>query len=410
MKPITQSPTRRQFLQRSAAGAGVLAAGPWLARAGESPNGALRLGMIGTGERGNYLLGEILAAAARQNVRVVALCDVWRKNLESTAERVRGKQEETPKTFTRYGDLLATPDVDAVVIATPDFSHGTILNAALAAKKDVYIEKPMTIDLDSANRALDAARATERVVQVGTQRRSEGQFKAAAALIATGVLGPISRVTAEVNFNHARWLRAVADCVETDVAWKDFLLHLKERPFDATLLRRWQLHRETSNGLPGLWMTHYADAVHMLTGAKYPRAAVALGGTFIWKDGREHTDTFRTVLEYPEGFLFTWGMGLGNAAGLQFSIHGTRGTVDAERWTVAPEKGAEQELPAQSIKPSGGTNHVENWLECLRTRQRPNADIAFGHQHVVATVMPALALESGRRQIYDPAKRTINPG
>lgn len=398
---------RRAFLQRTALAAGAVAATPWIARAAPGANGTLRIGMIGTGERGNFLLGEILAAAARQNVRVVALCDVWQKNLEATAERVRARQDETPKTFTRFSDLLALPDVDAVTIATPDFSHGTILNAALAAKKDVYIEKPMTIDLDSANRALDAARAGERVVQVGTQRRSDGLFRAGAALIASGALGPISRVTAEVNFNEARWLRKVDDCLAGDVAWKDFLLHLRDRPFDATLLRRWQLHRETSNGLPGLWMTHYADAVHLLTGSGYPRSAVALGGTFIWKDGREHTDTFRTILEYPEGFLFTWGMGLGNAAGTQFTIHGTRGTLDAEKWTVTPEKGAEAALPARKILPSGGVNHVENWLECLRSRQRPNADIAFGHQHVVATVMAAHALESGRRQVYDPAKRTL---
>ena len=125
--------------------------------------------------------------------------------------------------------------------------------------------------------------------------------------------------------------------VEADVDWPAFLLHLPARPFDARLLRRWQLYRETSNGLPGLWMTHFADAVHMLTGASYPSTAVALGGIYVWKDGREHTDTFHAILEYPEGFLFDWGMGLGNASGGHFTVHGTKATLDADRWTIQPE-------------------------------------------------------------------------
>jgi predicted dehydrogenase len=296
--------------------------------------------------------------------------------------------------------------------STTDFlqiSHAPILLAALAAGKDVYVEKPMCIDISSANRALDLARAKNRVVQAGTQRRSDGQHIGAAKLIASGALGQISRVTAAVNFNHARWARRYDDCREEDVDWEAFLLHLPKRPFDPKLLRRWQMARECTNGLAGLWMTHYSDAVHMLTGARYPSSGVALGGIYVWKDGREHTDTFHTILEYPEGFLFDWGMGLGNASGVYFSIHGTKGTVNVERWTFSPE-GASASTPATKIQAERGTGHIANWLECLRSRAKPNADIEFGHQHVVATVMSATALETGRRQKWDPAKRELVAG
>lgn len=403
-------PNRRQFLGRAAAAGTVIAASVSRLPAAEPGAPALRVGLIGAGERGTFLTGELLAAAERLNVRITAVADVWRRNLEAAAERIRQKQGTTPRTFTRYGELLGLTDVDAVIIATPDFSHGTVLTASLAAGKDVYIEKPMTIDLESANRAVDLARENRRVVQVGTQRRSDGRFRAAAHYLASHPLGPVSRVTAEVNFNHARWLRPVDDCVAADVDWEAFRLHLPDRPFDAALLRRWQLFRATSNGMPGLWMTHYADAVHMLTGATYPRSAVALGGTFVWRDGREHTDTFRAVLEYPEGFLFSWGMGLGNASGTAFSIHGTRGTLDVEKWLVLPEPGGDAGVVRHEITASGGENHMENWLRCLRTRDRTNADILTGHQHVVATVMAAHALDSGRRQIYDPERRVIRAG
>ncbi|MGC8644342.1 MAG: Gfo/Idh/MocA family protein, partial [Isosphaeraceae bacterium] len=335
------------------------------------------------------------------------VCDVWHKASGVAAGKLKQRLGHEPRQFTRFADLLERRDVDAVVIATPDFSHGTILNAALKAGKDVYVEKPMTIDLDSARSVLDLARAGSRVVQAGTQRRSDGHFRAAAQHIASGELGQISRVSTAVAFNEPRWRRPVADVHEADVDWPAYLLHLAPRPFDAKLLRRWQLYRETSNGLPGLWMTHYADAVHMLTSAKVPHNAVALGGIYVWKDGRQHTDTFHTVLEYPEGFLFDWGMGLGNAAGWHFTVHGTKATLDAEHWTIQAEGRNQKPRP---ITPEHSVSHMENWLECLRSRQRPNADIEYGYQHVVATVMAAQALESGRRYAYDPKQRAIVMG
>ncbi|MCC7374311.1 MAG: Gfo/Idh/MocA family oxidoreductase [Verrucomicrobiales bacterium] len=401
---------RRTFLGQTVL-SGVALAGLTSRLSAASPSeSALRVGLIGAGERGTFLLGELLSAAERLNVRLIGVADVWSRNREAAANRVRERQGTTPRTFARYGELLAMPDLDAVIIATPDFSHGTLLNASLAANKDVYIEKPMTIDMESANRALDAARERQRVVQVGTQRRSEGRFRAAAKFLADRPLGAISRVTAEVNFNQARWLRKTEDCVAADVDWEAFRLHLPDRPFDAALLRRWQLYRETSNGMSGLWMTHYADAVHLLTGAAYPSRAVALGGTYVWKDGRQHTDTFHTVLEYPEGFLFSWGMGLGNGVGTSFTVHGTKGTLDVEKWAVTPEPGAGATLTVREIPAGEGESHMENWLRCLRTRERPNADIQFGHQHVVATMMAAMALETGQRQVYDRDRRVIRAG
>jgi predicted dehydrogenase len=337
-------------------------------------------------------------------VQVSAVCDVCRKATAVAAATLKAKLGHEPRQFSRFGDLLDQRDVDAVVIATPDFSHGTILTAALRGGKDVYIEKPMTIDLASASESLELARANHLVVQVGTQRRSDGHFHAAARYIATGALGQISRVSAAVGFNEPRWRRDTSGLVKADVDWDAFLLYLPRRPFDPKLLRRWQLYRETSNGLPGLWMTHYADAVHLLTGATYPKYAVALGGIYVWKDGREHTDTFHAVLEYPQGFLFDWGMGLGNSSGGHFTVHGTKATLDAERWLIRPEGKNSQPTP---LAPELASSHMENWLDCLRSREKPNADIEFGHQHVVATVMAARALDTGRRQTYDPTRRVI---
>lgn len=404
----TPAMRRRTFVKHALVGAAVFGTAPALVRATGS-NDSIRIGCIGVGGRGSALLADILAQAEKLNVKVVAVCDVWRKNREAAAKRILDKCGQAPRQVTRFDELLALKEVDAVTIATPDFSHGPILVAALKAGKDVYIEKPMTIDLASANEALDLARAGQRIVQAGTQRRSEGKFKAAATLYATGVLGQVSRVEAAMYFHEARWSRNTSDCIEADVDWPAFLMKLPSRPFDAKLLRQWQLYRETSNGLPGLWMTHYADAVHMITGAKYPLSAVAQGGVYVWKDGRDTSDTFHALLEYPGKFLFDWGMGLGNSAGVHFTIHGTKGTMDLEKWTVSPEGGRGSAIKPDTIKPESDESHMGNWLQCLRTRQRPNADIQYGHQHAVATIMAAAAFQTGGRQTYNPETRAITP-
>ncbi|MCZ7634888.1 MAG: Gfo/Idh/MocA family oxidoreductase [Verrucomicrobia bacterium] len=410
-RPITTRPmARRDFLKTTTTGAALLTAVPASLRGAPGANERLAIGCIGVGGRGTDLLNQILSLADARNVQVTAVCDVWQKNLAAAAARVTNQSGQTPRQYTRFHELLGRPDIDAVTIATPDFSHGPILLAALRAGKDVYIEKPMTIDVASANEALDLARAGARVVQVGTQRRSEGRFRGAAKLVASGVLGQLSRVSAAMYFHEPRWARDVSDCHAADVDWDAFLLHLLPRAFDARLLRQWQLYRDTSNGLPGLWMTHYADAVHLVTGARYPTSAVAHGGVYVWKDGRDTTDTFHALLEYPEGFLFDWGMGLGNSTGVHFTLHGTLGTLDLERWRLGPEGGRNTPLQPGPVPAEPDQSHMDNWLACLRTRERPNADIQFGHQHTVATVMAARALETGRRQRYDPAQRTLTPG
>jgi predicted dehydrogenase len=397
---------RREFL-RTTAGATLAASFPQVLRGAASANDRIAIGCIGTGGRGTDLMNQIMGLADPQNVHITAVCDVWDKNLQAAARRVRDKFGNAPRTFTRFQELLARDDVDAVTIATPDFSHGTILTAALEAGKDVYIEKPMTIDLASANQALDLAHAKGRVVQAGTQRRSEGRFIGAARHFATGVLGTVSRVSAAMYFHEPRWARDLSDCRAEEVDWDAFLLHLGGRPFEAKLLRQWQLYRATSNGLPGLWMTHYADAVHFITGATYPTSAVAHGGVYVWKDGRETSDTFHALLEYPEGFLFDWGMGLGNSAGVHFTIHGAKGTMDLEKWSVSPQGGRDTSIQAGPIPSDPDQSHMGNWLECLRSRKRPRADIECGHQHAVATIMAAEALRTGRRHSYDRSTRTL---
>jgi len=405
--------TRRTFMAETSAAGAVLLAAPHLApAAAKGANDRLSIGMIGVGGRGSAHVKSLNDLAKQCNVQITAVCDVWQVNLDKAAAAVKKSSGKEPRKFTRFGDLLALKDVDGVVIATPDFAHAPILVAALEAGKDAYVEKPMSIDLDLANKALELAHANDRVVQAGTQHRSEGPYIAATKVVASGVLGRISRVTAEVAFNEPRWARGYSDCRQSDVDWDAYLFNRPKMPFDPKLLRRWHLYKLFTNGLSGLWMSHYADAVHQILGAKYPASAVAHGGTYVWReDGREHTDTFHALLDYPEGFLMSWGMGLGNSAGTRFTVHGTQGTLDVDKQLLSPQGGAKgTKVQERKVQPEKDVSHMGNWLECMRTRQRPNADIQYGHQHAAATILAAIALETGLRQKYDPEKRQISAG
>ncbi|MCP4640245.1 MAG: hypothetical protein GY851_07435, partial [bacterium] len=159
------------------------------------------------------------------------------------------------------------------------------------------------------------------------------------------------------------------------------------------------------------WMTHLIDAAHMVMGSTYPNSAVAHGGNYVWKDGREHCDVFHAMLDYPEEYLFDWEMSLTNASGTHYTVHGTYGTLDLEACTYSGAGGQEGKQPeAGKLEAAPNRDHMANWLECMRTRERPTADIEYGLQHSVATIMAAEALHTGRRMKWDPKKRKMYAG
>ena len=269
-----QTVSRRAFVAAStAAGASrVLGA-----------NDRIRLGLIGVGGRGSDHVKE-LVRRKDLNIAVGAVCDVWRVNREKAAATVEKEFGAKPKTTTDYRELLNWKDVDAVVIATPDFSHPIILKAAVEAGKDAYVEKPFGTTFPEVKAAYQAVKQSRQVVQVGTQRRSDGQFQAAANAVRGGQLGKVTRVEFSMNFQQQRWKRGVESVQPADVDWKAFQMGRIDRAFDPRLLREWQLFPETTNGIPGLWMSHFIDLVPWswttpTPPARWPTAACSSGRT-----------------------------------------------------------------------------------------------------------------------------------
>ncbi len=382
--------TRRTFL------------GAALAARARGANDRISLGIIGAGSRGSALLRD--AAACRDlNVAVTALCDIYRPNRERAAEYIAKTWGAAPRTTVDFQELLSWREVDAVLIAAPDFAHSRMLQYAVEAGKDVYCEKPMGVDFAEAKAAWQAVKQSGRVVQIGTQRRSDPQFIAACRLVRSGVLGTVTRIDISVNFQEPRWRRDYSHIPPSDVAWDYFLFNRPKRPFNARLFREWQLFRETTNGIAGLWMCHFIDTVHWFMDDPYPAGAVANGGVYLWKDGRETSDVFHALLDYPKGFLVSFAMSLTNEAGNRNLWFGTRGTLDADAWTVS---GAGSRLPERleksiKIEPETVDSHMHNFLACVRSRQTPRAPVDAGFSHAVACVMAGKALDTVRKVRFD---------
>lgn len=377
-------------------------------------NDRITVGIIGAGNRGQEDLEEI-RKCANLNVTVGAVCDVYRPNREAAVQWITRQFGRAPRQTTDYRELLGWSEVDAVVIVTPDFGHATILKAAVEAGKDVYVEKPFATDFAKGKAAYDAVRRSQRVVQVGTQRRSDGGHQAAARFVQSGGLGKITRVAIDVGFYESRWARPYRDVQASDVAWKEFLVDLPDMPFNPRLFRQWQLFRHTTNGIPGLWMSHLVDVVHWYMDESYPESAVANGGVYLWKDGRETSDVFETALSYPKGFLFGFNMSLASTAGRRHLWFGTRGTMEGPidppgEFMVSGSGSGERERiqgPARSLGTEPSTSHMHDFLSCVRARRTPRATYQAGFSHAVANCMAAEALRTGRRVTFDPQRLEI---
>jgi predicted dehydrogenase len=383
-------------------------------------NDRIRIGLIGCGNRGNHLLGRVLEQSQKLNLEVSALCDVWKVNLEKTAERLAQSQQRKPDASSRFLDLLGNDQVDAVMIATPDFAHTPILIEATRAGKDAYVEKPMATRLDQAAKAVDLVNEKGTIVQVGTQRRSDPRYLAAAELMQDGILGTVSEVEAAWHDSRPRWARGYDDVRREDVDWEQFLMYLPETPFSAERFRRWHLFEDFTVGTPGLLGSHLIDVATWFLNDPLPRSAVAHGGVYVWKDGREHADTLDCLLEYPKGFLLNYSTRLGNNypipqgtdSPLPTRFYGTRGTFDTSSWDFQGLGGGDDALSETLHVPPGDREeeHVLNWLSCLRSRQAPSAPIETGYAHSVASILCYRAWKTGRKQLFNAVKREIEVG
>ena len=395
--------SRRTFVTRAAA---VLGASSLSAASSE-----IVVGAIGCGGRMNrHLLPHLLIS---ENVRVAAICDVYKPNLATAAGLIGKKVDE-------YGDyrrIIERKDINAVVVATPDHWHCPITIAACEAGKDVYVEKPLSNNIQDCLKAVEAARKYNRVVQVGLQQRSSLPFLEAYKVYQSGILGNIRHVVV-INPGGASRRPATAGAPAqggraampagsqtppADLDWEMFQGPAPRRPYSSMRQNNWRNYWEYGAGTLSDWGVHLIDVAHWYLGVSAPPATAAAAFGWFSRPKDERTpDTVDVAWRYDK---FVAGYSTrSEEQGTYF--YGDQGTLFVNRsgYWVKPSGGNRSSQEAKNVplhdedqisKPSLSSDvgkHMTNWLDCIRSRQRPTVDIEIGAISTIPMLMGAMSI------------------
>jgi predicted dehydrogenase len=363
----------------------------------QGANDRIRIGVIGTGGRARSLMNHLVKIPGNT---IVAVCDAYEPRALQALEIAGGGAIKVAD----YRRILDDPAIDAVVIGAPDHWHKTMTLDAVAAGKDVYVEKPVSHTIAEGVELVKAVEASTRIVQTGTQQRSWEHFVLGKQLVDEGKLGQITFVQT-YWYQHAtagRYQPVAMDKLD----WKAWLGSAKDQPFRPERFYDWRHYWDFGGGCLTDLMTHWIDVAQWYLNVDAPLTAVTTGHNYnikIW----EAPDTVTTTLEFPNDFMAAY---LGtyvsrvDDGGLEF--RGDRGTLKIDRARLvfyrddaAYASGTLTPEPEILVRSSGdGTRtHLQNWLDCVRTRKAPNAPIRAGHQAARTSHLANAALHAGRR-------------
>lgn len=440
--------TRREFIRQSA----IALSGAYLGSLAFNPksygrilgaNDRVRVGIVGFSDRfKDTLLPCFLNHSKELNFDIVAVSDLWNLRRNQGAELLKSKFEHKITSCKNNDELYAIKDLDAVIISTADFQHALHTIEAVNAKCDAYVEKPFAETMEDNRAALKAVKGSDRIVQIGSQRRSGANYKAAENFIKSGKFGPITSVELVWNVNQpGRWRRPqlVEQLQEKDTDWKRFILNRPFEPWDPRKYLEYRLFWPYSSGMPGQWMSHQIDTVHWFSGLNHPRSVVANGGIYTWQDGRKNWDTMTAVFDYgpvndhSKGFQVVFTSHMQNSSGdvgeVYFSNGGELNLITNK---ISPKGGLkESAAAAMNMKPNllpeidlsanippaatsanmGAdvltSNHMRNWMECVRSRKQPNAPVEAGYYHSIANIMTTAAARTGYKATFDEATQEV---
>ena len=453
--------SRREFLKIAAAGAAGLGASTAATSSAihaladqqssqmpAAPSDTIQIGLIGAGGQG---MSDAQTALRVPGVQIVAVADVYDGRL------TRSKEMWGDAIFTTrdYREVLARPDVDAVIIATPDHWHARMAIDAMNAGKDVYLEKPMVQDVDEGPRVIAAAEKAKRILQVGSQRVSSIIYAKARELFKSGAIGELNFVEAWWHRNSAMgaWQYTIPPDASTDTCdWDRFLGDAPKRPFDPTRLFRWRNYRDYGTGIPGDLFVHLFSGIHYVLDSLGPTRVMATGGLRSWNDGRDVPDIAVGFYDYPktpEHPAFTLMLKVnfadgGGGEGHLFRFAGPDGviTIGGSSATLARQQRVEDpglsvgtfpramqqqitemhraRYPEQvTLRPREETvftapggysdtfDHLRNFFDAVRTRKPVVEDAVFGYRAAGPAVLTNTSYFEGKPIGWDPEKMKI---
>lgn len=383
--------SRRTFFVGAATAAGALSV--------SGANERVRLGLIGSGGRGQHLVNMARQAGGAE---FVAVCDAWEQRMKA-AEKVIDAPVQHYKT---YQALLERKDIDAVIVATTDHHHAHVSADACRAGKDVYVEKPMTSLPMQGHEMVKAVKENNRILQVGVQQRSTEPFLSAKkAFVDTGRLGKVHMVRTVWNANGGYLEKPPAGMENkpADLDWEMWLGWLPKIPWDPKrYFNRFSYWDISTGGQTGGLFVHMIDVVHWYLGLDRPLSAVAMGGIYQYPDGRDTPDNINFIVDYPGGLNVTFEATITDmlpqeSADIVFYGEGGRLNIFRHGARFLPaDRG-----PAEMLKPGPEHPHMGNFLECVKTRKAPNANVVEGHYGAMACHIGNLAYREGRRVEWD---------
>ena len=439
-------PTRRRFIGTLAGGAAAAATVTMSAASRDreetipdrqqpaSPNDQIQLALIGAGIQGT---GDTATAITVPGVKLVAVCDLYDGRLTDAKKRW-GQDLFTTRD---YREILNRPDIDAVIVATPDHWHRQIAVDALGKNKSVYLEKPMVQQLGEGEAIIAAQKTSKGVLQVGSQGMSSLSNEKARDLLAAGAIG-------KLNYAEGFWARnspsgawqypIPPDASEQTLDWDKFLGATAKRPFDPLRFFRWRNYKDYGTGVCGDLFVHLFSSLHFITGSMGPTQIMAQGGLRFWKDGRDVPDVMLGMFDYPEtpahspfslslrvhfvdgtsGNTFLRLVGSGGAMDVGFDNEVTvkhQKTWDPLRATQGdyksnPEPDARKEMvPAANIvyraEPGykgAHYDHFNNWFRAIRTGGKVIQDPVFGYRAAAPALACNLSYYEKRAIQWDP--------
>lgn len=423
-----KSRSRRKFLEDSlglgAVASTALHSDPLMAQTASSAskvigaNDRIHVALIGCGGMGRGDLRDFLRV---KNVECVGLCDVDDAQVKEAIKVIEKSDQKAPSFSTRdFRKIVEMKELDAVIVGTPDHWHALPTVEACKAGKDVYVEKPLSVSIGEGRIMVEAARKYNRVVQMGTQQRSSPHYSEAVEYVKSGQLGKIRLVR---TWAYLDWKGRTPIVPDSDpppgVDYDMWLGPARKRPFNKNRFHftfRW--YWDYSGGLMTDWGAHMIDIANWAMGVKAPSNAVSIGGKFAYPDDAMQTpDTQQVMWGYP-GFSMIWehalGVGRGPEArehGVQF--HGELGVlvVDRAGWEVFPETDRIDRpnrvyktagVPRRNVaNPDYHLTHVQNFIECMGSRKRPNSDVEIGHNSMIACHLGNMAQRLERMIHWD---------
>ncbi len=411
---------RREFMKstvRATAAVGALSAFPFVSNRVLGANDRMNVGFIGVGGRGSSHVATVSRLIKDgENLRISAVNDAWEFRRQQAA------QQTGAKPYARHQELLAAKDVDIVCIATPDRLHVPQALDAIRAGKDVYCEKPMGHWSQTAlsKQFYLETKKLGRIVQIGNQGNSSPAWKKVAEIVKKGAIGRVQLVQAGF-YRLGDWGERMPIPDKDakpgpELDWEAFLGDAPKVPYTVDRFFSWRKYLDYAGGPCTDLFPHLFTPFVSALGLKFPSMAVASGGIFKYTNyDREVPDTFNMCLDYPEKLSFVIAGTLANAFPTEPSIRGDEGTITLQNpgeWnvgfdsvTVIPFKGEREVIPAGKMDAT--YPHWQNFLHCVRTREKPASDVEFGYQVQVALNMAMLSLLQKKVAQFDFAKEDI---